>query len=161
MSAPGRPTAETGRNQETVLADELNRMIALAEEARSEETWAFDSLSRFVHGCADARLDPLASAVAGDAAEIEAARARLLKALDGIVRAGHDESALREDVGTGDVVGAVGLLVRGLSTVPAGLGEELSERAARLVLAGMRAHPAPVPPGAPLTAEELVQRVSA
>jgi hypothetical protein len=139
-----------------VLADDLHRMIALAEEARSEETWAWDALSRFVHGCAESRLDPLASLEG----EHEAARSRLLKVLDEIVRAGHDEGALRADVGPGDVAGVVGLLVRGLPEVPAGLAGELRERAVRLVLAGMRAHPAPVPPGAAMSVEELVRRGS-
>ncbi|MFB4267666.1 hypothetical protein [Nonomuraea sp. GTA35] len=187
MSAPGHLTAEAGRNQGAMLADQVNRMIALAEEARSEETWAFDALSRFVAGCAGLGLDPLAAvegaagertpgttagkrtpdAAAGERApdaaagpESGATRDRLLKVLDDIVRAGHDEGALRADVGVGDVVGVVGLLVRGLPTVPAGLGEELRERAARLVLAGMRAHPAPTPPGAALTAGELARHVS-
>ncbi|MEV0996209.1 hypothetical protein [Nonomuraea sp. NPDC050202] len=239
MSAPGHLTAEAGRDQGAMLADQVNRMIALAEEARSEETWAFDALSRFVAGCAGLGLDPLAAvegaggrdAGGGGAAahaavsdgltrdaaadergpgttagkrtpgttsgertpgttsgertpgttagertpdtaagertpdaaagpESGATRDRLLKVLDDIVRAGHDEGALRADVGVGDVVGVVGLLVRGLPTVPAGLGEELRERAARLVLAGMRAHPAPTPPGAALTAEELARHVS-
>ncbi|GAA4980073.1 hypothetical protein HD597_011885 [Nonomuraea thailandensis] len=207
MSAPGHLTAEAGSNQGATLADQVNRMIALAEEARAEETWAFDALSRFVAGCAELGLDPLAavegarareaavgaatresgsaSAHDGDSAsahdgaggaaaqdvagaardadaapEVGAVSDRLLKVLEDIVRAGHDEGALRADVGAGDVAGVVGLLVRGLPTVPAGLGEELRVRAARLVLAGMRAHPAPVPPGAALTAGELARRVS-
>ncbi|TYB63305.1 hypothetical protein FXF51_24280 [Nonomuraea sp. PA05] len=140
----------------------MNRMIALAEEAQSEETWAFDALSRFVVGCAEAGLDPLVAVEGGgaDASEDGAAGDRLVKVLEEIVRAGHDEGALRADVGAGDVVGVVGLVVRGLPTVPAGVGEELRERAARLVLAGMRAHPAPAPPGAALTVEELARRVS-
>ncbi|GAA2213185.1 hypothetical protein GCM10009850_086470 [Nonomuraea monospora] len=163
-------------------------MIALAEEAQSEETWAFDALSRFVVGCVEAGLDPLVAVEAGradgvgaaveggrtgsaaagggragsavGASEDGAAGGRLVKVLEEIVRAGHDEGALRADVGAGDVVGVVGLVVRGLPTVPAGVGEELRERAARLVLAGMRSHPAPAPPGAALTVEALARRVS-
>ncbi|UBU12009.1 hypothetical protein [Nonomuraea gerenzanensis] len=158
-----------------MLADQMDRMIALAEEAQGEETWAFDALSRFVVGCVGAGLDPLGAVsgaragdvaaatetrTAGAAAGDGAAGGRLLKVLGEIVQAGHGEGALRADVGVGDVVGVVGLLVRGVPTVPGGLGEELRERGARLVLAGMRAHPAPLPPGAALTAEELVRRVS-
>ncbi|GAA2853709.1 hypothetical protein GCM10020220_048700 [Nonomuraea rubra] len=158
MSAPGHLTAEAGGDRGAMLADQVNRMIALAEEARAEETWAFDALSRFVAGCAGLGLDPLAAV--GVAEAPGAARDRLMKVLEDVVRAGHDEGALRGDVGAGDVVGVVGLLVRGLPTVPAGLGEELRERAVRLVLAGMRAHPAPVPPGAALTAGDLARRVS-
>ncbi|MEV4171043.1 TetR/AcrR family transcriptional regulator [Nonomuraea sp. NPDC049709] len=149
-----------------VLADGLDRMIALAEEARAEETWAWDALSRFVRGCAGLRLDLLVS-VAGaqvhDVAatpEIDAGRTRLLEALDRVVNAAHAEGALRPDVGAGDVMGVVGLLIRGLPALPADLGEELRERAVRLVLAGMRAHPAPVPPGEAMTAEELIRRLS-
>lgn len=149
-----------------VLADGLDRMVALAEEAREEETWAWDALSRFVDRCVGQRLDLLVS-VAGSQAhgvtaapEIEAGRTRLLKALDQIVGAAHDEGALRPDVGAGDVMGVVGLLVRGLPTLPADLGEELRGRTVRLVLAGMRAHPAPVPPGEAMTAEELIRRLS-
>ncbi|MEV0378463.1 hypothetical protein [Nonomuraea sp. NPDC050643] len=134
----------------------LDRMTALAEEARSEETWAWDALSRFVRACAALGLDPLGPA---PAPEGDADRARLLKALDGIVDAAHHEGALRGDVGAGDVLGAVGLLVRGLPTLPAGLAGELGERTARLVLAGMRAHPAPEPPGTALTGGELISRL--
>ncbi|MEO3887507.1 helix-turn-helix domain-containing protein [Nonomuraea sp. B5E05] len=147
-----------------VLADALERMIALAQKAREEETWAWDALSRFVRGCADLRLDLLIS-VAGEQVhrvagtpEINEGRVRLLEVLDQIVSAAHDEGALRTDVGTGDVMGVVGLLVRGLPALPAALGDELRERAARLVLAGMRAHPAPSPPEEPLTSEELIRR---
>ncbi|MGW4790834.1 hypothetical protein ACWEPC_00270 [Nonomuraea sp. NPDC004297] len=166
MSAPGHLTAQTGRNQAQAGADQgvrpadaLDRMITLAREARSEETWAYDALSRFVAGCAEGRLDPLVAVAAGSG--VDAARERLLEVLDQIVHAGHDEGSLRADVGTGDVVGVVGLLVRALPTVPAGVGEELRERAVRLVLAGMRAHPAPVPPGEPLTADALTRRATA
>ncbi|NJP90246.1 hypothetical protein HCN51_12435 [Nonomuraea sp. FMUSA5-5] len=158
MSAPGHLTAQTGADQEAALSDQVNRMIALAEEAQSEETWAFDALSRFVTGCAGQGLDPLA-AVEG-AGVSRSARERLLGVLEEIVRAGHGEGALRPDVGAGDVVGIVGLVVRGLPTVPAGVGEELRERAARLVLAGMRTHPTPAPPGVALTGEELVRRIT-
>ncbi|MFC4112470.1 TetR/AcrR family transcriptional regulator [Nonomuraea zeae] len=149
-----------------VLADGLDRMVALADAARSEETWAWDALSRFVHGCAELRLDLLVS-VAGAQVhrvaatpEIGEGRARLLDALDRIVAAAHGEGALRTDVGAGDVMGAIGLLVRGLPTLPADLGEELRERTVRLVLAGMRAHPAPAPPGTAMTAGELIRRLS-
>ncbi|MFG1704578.1 TetR/AcrR family transcriptional regulator [Nonomuraea sp. M3C6] len=149
-----------------VLADTLERMIALAEEARAEETWAWDALDHFVHGCAGLRLDLLVS-VAGAQVhrvsatpEINEGRARLLAALDQIVHAAHDEGALRLDVGSGDVMGVVGLLVRGLPTLPADLGDELRDRAVRLVLAGMRAHPAPTPPGEAMTAEELSRRLA-
>jgi AcrR family transcriptional regulator len=149
-----------------VLSDGLDRMIALAEAARAEETWAWDALSRFVHGCAELRLDPLAS-VAGSRVHREAVtpeigegRARLLDTLDKIVDAAHDEGALRLDVGAGDVMGVVGLLIRGLPTLPSDLGEELRDRAVRLVLAGMRAHPAPAPPGVAMTADELIRRFS-
>jgi AcrR family transcriptional regulator len=149
-----------------VLTDGLDRMVALAEAARSEETWAWDALSRFVHGCAGLRLDPLA-AVAGAqphhvaaAPEIGEMRARLLDVLDRIVAAAHDEGALRPDVGAGDVMGVASLVIRGLPTLPAGLEEELRERTVRLVLAGMRTHPAPAPPGTAMTAEELIRRFS-
>ncbi|MEO3792639.1 helix-turn-helix domain-containing protein [Nonomuraea sp. B10E15] len=150
-----------------VLADALERMIALAQKAREEETWAWDALSRFVRGCAELRLDLLISVagaqvhrVAGTP-EINEGRGRLLEVLDQIVSAAHDEGALRTDVGTGDVMGVVGLLVRGLPTLPAALGGELRERAVRLALAGMRAHPAPSPPEEPLTSEELIRRFTA
>ncbi|TMR91356.1 TetR/AcrR family transcriptional regulator [Nonomuraea basaltis] len=151
---------------QAVLADALERMISLAESARKEETWAFDALSRFVHGCAEHRLDPLFSVAdakaEGTAAtpEIDDGPFRLLDALQQMVDAAHHEGALREDVGAGDVMGVVGLLVRGLPTLPADLGGDLRERAVHLVLAGMRAHPAPSPPRTAMTAEELRHRLS-
>ncbi|WP_188191558.1 TetR/AcrR family transcriptional regulator [Nonomuraea sp. SYSU D8015] len=142
-----------------VLEDALERMTDLAESARTEETWAFDALSRFVRGCAELRLDPLVSVI-GTRIAIGDGGARLLEALERIVDAAHHEGALREDVGAGDVMGAVGLLVRGLPTLPAGLAQDLRERTAHLVLAGMRAHPAPAPPRSPMTAEELRRRIT-
>ncbi|SEG94286.1 hypothetical protein SAMN05444920_108335 [Nonomuraea solani] len=158
MGAPGQVRADASKNRELII-DELDRMVALAEQARSEETWAWDSLSRFAHDCAELRLDVLQAVAGPPAPEIDAKRARLLEALGRIVDAAHKEGALRPDVGSGDVLGVVGLLVRGLPTLSAGLGEELRDRAVRLVLAGMRAHPAPEPPGTALTAEELIRRV--
>ncbi|MBF8191856.1 TetR/AcrR family transcriptional regulator [Nonomuraea sp. K274] len=149
-----------------VLVDTIERMIALAGTAREEETWAWDALSRFVHDCAGLRLDLLISVAdsqphgADAAPEINDGRIRLLQALDRIVSAAHDEGALRSDVGAGDVMGVVGLLIRGLPALPRDLGDELRERAVRLLLAGMRAHPAPVPPEKALTAEELSRRIS-
>lgn len=151
---------------QAVLADALERMIGLAEAAQKEETWAFDALSRFVHGCAELRLD-LLLAVAGPRGEgvtgppeVEEARARLLDALERIVDSAHHEGALRDDVGTGDIVGVVGRLVRGLPTLPEDLADDLRERTAHLALTGMRAHPAPSPPRKPMTAGELRRRLS-
>ncbi|MGN9839095.1 TetR/AcrR family transcriptional regulator [Nonomuraea sp. H19] len=151
---------------QAVLADALERMIALADTARKEETWAFDALSRFVHDCAAFHLDLLVSVADAPAEgvvgtpEISEGRTRLLAALDRIVKAAHDEGALRAEVGAGDVMGVVGLLVRGLPTLPADLADEVRERTVRLVLAGMRTHPAPSPPVTPLTADELSGRLS-
>ncbi|MFI7703355.1 TetR/AcrR family transcriptional regulator [Nonomuraea sp. NPDC049480] len=149
-----------------VLADELERMTGLAESAWKEETWAFDALSRFVHECAERRLDLLVAvpgtrlgSVAG-APEPGDERARLLDALERIVDAAHHEGALRDDVGTGDVMGVVGLMVRGLPTLPEDLADDLRERAVHLALSGMRAHPAPSPPRGPMTTEELRRRIS-
>ncbi|MEV5896895.1 hypothetical protein [Nonomuraea fuscirosea] len=183
MGAPGQLRADAEKNRDLV-ADGLDRMIALAEQAGEEETWAWDALSRFVDGCADLRLDPLlmvadapapetgvrrqecvppkgsATPEVSTTPELAASRARLLEALGRIVGAAHAEGALRLDVGAGDVLGVVGLLIRGLPTLPAELGEELRGRAVRLVLAGMRVHPAPAPPGRPLSGDELFQRLS-
>ncbi|MEU6721628.1 helix-turn-helix domain-containing protein [Nonomuraea sp. NPDC046802] len=150
-----------------VLTDALERMIALAETTRKQEGLAWDALSRFVEGCAGLRLDLLIS-VAGSQAtqvattpEIGEGRARLLKILDQIVSAAHDEGTLRHDVGAGDVMGAVSLLIRGLPTLPTDLSAELKNRALRLVLAGMRTDPAPIPPPVPaMTANDLIRRLS-
>ncbi|MFG1974572.1 hypothetical protein ACGFJC_35030 [Nonomuraea fuscirosea] len=200
MGAPGQLRADAEQNRDLV-ADGLDRMIALAEQAGEEETWAWDALSRFVDGCADLRLDPLLTVAdapaqemggrrqesvrpegsappkesttpegsatpevglrpeAGVTPELAAGRARLLEALGRIVGAAHAEGALRLDVGAGDVLGVVGLLIRGLPTLPAELDEELRGRAVRLVLAGMRVHPAPAPPGRPLSGDELFQHL--
>ncbi|MGW0807043.1 SbtR family transcriptional regulator [Nonomuraea sp. NPDC002799] len=154
MHAPGDPKADARRdkepNIETVPVDTVERMAGLAETARKEETWAWDALSRFVEGCAALRLDPLIS--------LDGSRPRLLEILDQMVRAAHEEGALRPDVGTGDVLGVAGLVIRGLPALPEGVSDELGERAVRLVLAGMRAHPAPTPPGTAMTTEELIER---
>ncbi|MEU8402085.1 hypothetical protein AB0C28_43465 [Nonomuraea sp. NPDC048892] len=194
MGAPGQPRADAGNRD--LIADGLDRMIALAEQAGHEETWAWDALSRFVEGCVELGLDPLLpmvgtptpesgatheATVAHEAIvthevsetrevivtpdttvtpEIVSGRARLLEELGGIVGAAHAEGALRLDVGPGDVIGVVGLLMRGVPTLPAELGEDLRDRAVRLALAGMRNHPAPAPPGRPMSGDELLQRLS-
>ncbi|MEU8359643.1 hypothetical protein AB0C27_26865 [Nonomuraea sp. NPDC048882] len=188
MSAPGQPRADAGNRD--LIADGLDRMIALAEQAGHEETWAWDALSRFVEGCVELGLDPLLPMVGTPAPEsgatheatvahevsetrevivtpdttvtpeIVSGRARLLEELGGIVGAAHAEGALRLDVGPGDVIGVVGLLMRGVPTLPAELGEDLRDRAVRLALAGMRNHPAPAPPGRPMSGDELLQRLS-
>ncbi|GAA1659789.1 hypothetical protein GCM10009733_066810 [Nonomuraea maheshkhaliensis] len=182
MGAPGQPRADAGNRD--LIADGLDRMIALAEQAGHEETWAWDALSRFVEGCVELGLDPLLPIAGTPAPEagtthgatvaheatvtpevnvtpgIVAGRARLLEELGRIVGAAHAEGALRLDVGPGDVIGVVGLLMRGVLTLPAELGEDLRDRAVRLALAGMRNHPAPAPPGRPLSADELLQRLT-
>ncbi|MEV4085990.1 hypothetical protein AB0J43_37565, partial [Nonomuraea fuscirosea] len=69
MGAPGQLRADAEQNRDLV-ADGLDRMIALAEQAGEEETWAWDALSRFVDGCADLRLDPLLTVADAPAQEM-------------------------------------------------------------------------------------------
>ncbi|WP_049575537.1 TetR/AcrR family transcriptional regulator [Nonomuraea sp. SBT364] len=148
-----------------VVADGLERMLALAVAARAEEPAAWDALSCFMRGCAGLRLDVLSWMARPQADRLAAvpgirqARATLLDTLDAIVRDAHAEGTMRRDAGAVDVLGAVSLLIRGLPTLPPDLAQDLRERTLELLLTGLRNHPWAPPLGPPMTAEALAARL--
>ncbi|WP_406311931.1 TetR/AcrR family transcriptional regulator [Streptosporangium sp. NBC_01639] len=151
---------------QAVVEDGLQRMIALADAARAEESSSWDALSRFMRGCAGLRLDLLGSMARAQAdrmtanPEIQQGRARLMDVLDGIVTDAHREGTMRRDVGTGDVLGVVSLLIRGLPTLSPDLAGDFRDRTLELILVGMRNHPWAPSLGEAMGAEALSRRLA-
>jgi hypothetical protein len=80
-------------------------------------------------------------------------RQELLATVDGVVRAAQAEGALRGDVGTGDVVALLSLLLTPMS--PARREWLASDRALALMLDGLRAQPGTGQPRTALPGQPL------
>ncbi|WP_407942345.1 hypothetical protein [Nocardiopsis tropica] len=74
-------------------------------------------------------------------------------------RSARAEGALRPDVGTGDVLMLVALVVTGMGATAGALGPQVYERVLALALDGLRPGSAAPLPGRPLTPEDLDPRV--
>ncbi|GAA0979194.1 TetR/AcrR family transcriptional regulator [Nocardiopsis tropica] len=94
-----------------------------------------------------------------DDAPARAAARELRLVIDGLVRDAQAEGALRPDVGTGDVLMLVALVVTGMGATAGALGPQVYERVLALALDGLRPGPAAPLPGRPLTPEDLDPRV--
>ncbi|GLU49099.1 TetR/AcrR family transcriptional regulator [Nocardiopsis ansamitocini] len=74
---------------------------------------------------------------------------------DGLVRVGQAEGTLRSDVGTGDVLMLIALVVTGMRASSGALGATVYERVLALSLDGLRANSDAPLPGRPLTPGDL------
>lgn len=145
-----------------VAQDNFAVVLAETHAAVAAEATAWDALVRIVRESRElqlsvrlAILSPLAASIIRDDPMTVRFRRELLETVDGVVRAAQAEGTLRPDVGTGDVVALLSLLLARLPELPAGSAWLVSERALALMLDGLRAQPGTDLPGQPLTIEEF------
>ena len=82
----------------------------------------------------------------------------MMAALDELIRSAQAEGSVRDDIGSGDALALLSLV---LGTRPAAsdpAGQMMSDRAALLVLDGLRPHSGTALPGTPLHAQNLQVR---
>ncbi|MEU0469114.1 helix-turn-helix domain-containing protein [Amycolatopsis sp. NPDC006131] len=144
-----------------VARESFAQVLADAREAAAEEPTAFDALVRVIGRSHQLQASVQLALVSERAREIlkrdpetAASRDALLAELDAIVQAAQAEGLVRADVGTGDVAILFSLVLRQPPAVddPALLA---FERAAALMLDGLRSSSASPLPGRPITGEDL------
>ncbi|MGI6876211.1 TetR/AcrR family transcriptional regulator [Amycolatopsis sp. 3B14] len=144
-----------------VARESFAQVLADAREAAAEEPSAFDALVRVVGRSHQLQASVQLALVSERAREIlkgdpetAASRDALMAELDAIVQAAQAEGSIRADVGTGDVAILFSLVLRQPPAVddPALLA---FERAAAIMLDGLRSSSGSPLPGRPITGEDL------
>ncbi|MFE0509550.1 TetR/AcrR family transcriptional regulator [Streptomyces sp. NPDC058964] len=144
-----------------VVCSVLDRTARAAEQALAEGGDAFEALERFVHASADERISAMCPMVSSTFDEhhpdLEAARERFERIVEGVMDRAKEAGLLRRDVGVGDLMVAVAQLSR----PPAGTGclsaDRFVHRHLQLFLDGLRAPARSVLPGTAVTMEDLRQ----
>ncbi|GAB2938527.1 MULTISPECIES: TetR/AcrR family transcriptional regulator [Streptomyces] len=142
-----------------VVCSVMDRMALVAQGVLEENGDAFEALSRFVHSAADERISALCpmiqSAFDKNHPDLEAARERLEDQTAAIMERAQRAGQLRDDVGVGDLMLAVGQLSR----PPAGTQcvgvDRFVHRHLQLLLDGLRAPARSELPGTSVTMEGL------
>ncbi|HKT00690.1 MAG TPA: helix-turn-helix domain-containing protein [Rugosimonospora sp.] len=146
-----------------VAEESLRALLAEARAAATEEPAPWDALVRLMRS-RDLRLSVrlvmlsarLWHAIRDDPGS-RRFRAEIMAVLDGLVRGAQAAGAMRADVGAGDVVALVSLLLRQVPTGFDEVSEVVLERALVLMLDGLRADPGSPLPGRPVTTDDLDQ----
>jgi AcrR family transcriptional regulator len=144
-----------------VVCSVMDRTTEAAEQALAETGDAFEALERFVHAAADERISALCPMVSStfdkNHPDLEAARERVERIVEGIMDRAREAGQLRPDVGVGDLM----IVVAQLSRPPAGTGcltvDRFVHRHLQLFLDGLRAPARSVLPGVAPTVEDLRQ----
>ncbi|KUN87805.1 TetR family transcriptional regulator [Streptomyces bungoensis] len=142
-----------------VVCSVMDRTAEAAERALAETGDAFAALERFVHTAADERISALCPMVCGtfdkNHPDLEAARERVERLVEEVMRRAREAGRLRPDVGVGDLL----VVVAQLSRPPAGTdclrGDRFVHRHLQLFLDGLRAPARSVLCGTAVTVEEL------
>ncbi|MDQ0377384.1 TetR/AcrR family transcriptional regulator [Amycolatopsis thermophila] len=144
-----------------VARESFAEVLADARAAAAEEPTAWDALVRLVGRSHQlqasvqlALVSERARNILEDDPQTAAFRDALMAELDAIVEAAQAEGAIRADVGSGDVAILFSLVLR---QPPAVVDPEMLafERAAVLMLDGLRSRPGTPLPGRPITGEDL------
>ncbi|MEW9531502.1 TetR/AcrR family transcriptional regulator [Microbispora sp. NPDC049125] len=142
-----------------VTLEVMNRTIELAESALADEEDAFEALRRFAYGATEERIGALCPILSEDcealAAQLAEKRARLERALQGIMDRARDSGLLRPDVASGDVMIAIAQLTRPLPGTTRVSLDRFVHRHLQLFLDGLRAPARSALPGAAATFEDL------
>lgn len=142
-----------------VVCSVMDRTAEAAERALAETGDAFAALERFVHTAADERISALCPMVCStfdkNHPDLEAARERVERLVEEVMRRAREAGRLRPDVGVGDLL----VVVAQLSRPPAGTdclrGDRFVHRHLQLFLDGLRAPARSVLCGTAVTVEEL------
>lgn len=142
-----------------VVVSVMSRTTDRANAATAEEADPFDALRRFVHAAADERIGALCPMLADgfdkEHPELLAERARLEKAVDGLMERARQAGRLRDDVAVGDLMVALSQLTRPLPGSACVNFDQFVHRHLQLFLDGLEAPARSVLPGSPATLEDL------
>jgi AcrR family transcriptional regulator len=146
-----------------VAIDNFERLLAGARAIEREELNAWEALGRFLRLTTDMRLtmrlsltSARASLAIRDAPQTRELRQALLDILERLVRAAQDEGSLRRDVGTGDLIALLAMMIWPTAAVPDTTMGLVSQRCLEVILDGLSARPGTPLPGHPLTVTEVV-----
>jgi AcrR family transcriptional regulator len=151
--------------REIVLRSVADMLAGVAAADAEDDPWA--AFSGFVRAAFDLRLGLLATALFSvmsgplrEDAGFLAQRDDLLAAVDRLLLRAQSAGVVRDDVGVGDLLTAVVKASRPLPGVTADVDRAGLDRAAALLLDGMRAGDHPTLPGRRLTAADLDRALS-
>ena len=147
-----------------VAEDGLRGVVDDARAAQAEEPTAWAALVRLLRHSPNLRLmirlallsERAWTAVRQDP-QLGRFRRDIMAVLDELVVGAQAEGALRADVGSGDVVALISLLLRPATAGSEALAATLLERALVVMLDGLRARPGSPLPGRPITASDLTR----
>ncbi|MFG2722735.1 TetR/AcrR family transcriptional regulator [Streptomyces sp. NPDC048416] len=137
----------------------MDRVADRAEAAAAEEADPFAALRRFVHEAADERIGALCPMLSDtfdqDHAELNAARARLERDVEGLMHRARTAGRLRTDVAVGDLMVALSQLTRPLPGTPCPNIDQFVHRHLQLFLDGLQAPARSELPGSAATLDDL------
>ncbi|GAA4094748.1 MULTISPECIES: TetR/AcrR family transcriptional regulator [Streptomyces] len=143
----------------SVVLSVMDRVSAQAEAAAAEEADPFDALRRFVHAAADERIGALCPMLSDtfnqDHTELNAARERLERDVEGLMARARAAGRLRTDVAVGDLMVALSQLTRPLPGTPCPNIDQFVHRHLQLFLDGLQAPARSELPGSAATLEDL------
>ncbi|WP_369200545.1 TetR/AcrR family transcriptional regulator [Streptomyces sp. PU-14G] len=135
------------------------RIANRAQQALTEEENSFEALRSFVFAAVEERIGALCPMLSGrfDPTEPQclAARKRVEKLSEELIRRAQRAGEVRTDIGVGDVMVALSQLTRPLPGVGCGRLERFVERHVQLYIDGLRAPAKSELPGHAATLEEL------
>lgn len=149
-----------------VAAQTFTGVISDIAQAVEAEANAWNALVRLVTGSENLRLtvhlgfpSPHSWKAVHVASESRGLHARLMATLEQLVCDAQAEGAVRSDIGPGDALNLVSIVLGTRPPDSDPVGQEWSARSLRLVLDGLRAtHSSPLP-GAKVTVEDLNSRI--
>lgn len=145
-----------------VAVDNFNDIVADGQAAAAEESNAWLALSRFLRTCVRSRMGvqlvPFSereSAIIREDPAVREAQVAMFKSVEQLVHAAQAEGTLRADVGAGDVLIQVALLLRPVHNAGQVVAEMAASRSVSVLLDGLRARPSVPLPGRALSGDDL------
>ena len=142
-----------------VVLSVLDRTAEQAESAATQEGDPIAALRSFVHAAADERIGALCPLLSGtvevDRPDLDAARARLESAVEGLMERARRAERLRTDVAVGDLMVALFQLTRPLPGTGCLNMDRFIHRHLQLFLDGLEAPARSRLPGSAATLEDL------
>jgi AcrR family transcriptional regulator len=142
-----------------VVLSVLDRTAERAESAATQEGDPIAALRSFVHAAADERIGALCPLLSGtvevDRPDLDAARARLESAVEGLMERARQAGRLRTDVAVGDLMVALFQLTRPLPGTGCLNMDRFIHRHLQLFLDGLEAPARSRLPGSAATLEDL------
>ncbi|MEU8662859.1 TetR/AcrR family transcriptional regulator [Actinoplanes philippinensis] len=141
-----------------VALEGFSAILADARAAIDEEPAAWDALTRIVRRAVDLRfstqltmLDERTRQALKEAPEFRHTRAAVLDLLEQLVERAQTEGSMRSDVGAGDVLAVVSLLLKPPPSRSAEMSDLLMRRCLSLILDGLHSGRQSVLPGEPIS----------